>query len=438
MSRIIRGLLNQRKVARWNDTPKDLVILHCFGRDKTIPSGSPYVMKIDGKDPFGEKGKAPWVSLNGQHISDSEFIIAFLNREFNKDLNKEHPVEQLALGTAVRVMLEDQFSWGMALERFVFNPQEFRKVFGKNLVYDTAILTFGGYVAFKRAVAQGIGAHSREEIEGIEKDLAKTIAQFLASLVKQFGDSQILTMKNWCTDEMGEGNANVPQDVVILHTLPRGKPVPNPSPFAMKLETYLRMAKITYELDFENPWGAKGKTPWITLNGEHISDSQMIIERLRNERKIVIGNYSEEQRAVARAGIGLWRWNYSGGKGLEKIFDMPAYGIKLMFQNINKRLKETAWAQGIGRHSQEQVIEMTKEVLRNSSLILGNKKFLLGDEPCEEDCSFFGFLSMVKWAAPGSPHEKYFNEELENLNNYCNRMKERFWSDWDDCLAKPK
>ncbi|ODM93959.1 hypothetical protein Ocin01_12720 [Orchesella cincta] len=509
-------------------TPKDLVILHCFGRDKTIPSGSPYVMKvhtylrmtqipykIDGKDPFGEKGKAPWVSLNGQHISDSEFIIAFLNREFNKDLNKEHPVEQLALGTAVRVMLEDQFSWGMALERFVFNPQEFRKVFG-------------------------IGAHSREEIEGIVSKNLRAVSALLGdkkfilgerpcqddcAIFGQLGQAvwglpnsnyeklvhnELTNLRDYCFrikdlyypdwDQMtsrkrknslrtwvGENhgkialsiggiwvavkvvsklkeksvacraqkalkkwereNANVPQDVVILHTLPRGKPVPNPSPFAMKLETYLRMAKITYELDFENSWG-KGKTPWITLNGEHISDSQMIIERLRNERKIVIGNYSEEQRAVARAVrimmdecIGLWRWNYSGGKGLEKIFDMPAYGIKLMFQNINKRLKETAWAQGIGRHSQEQVIEMTKEVLRNSSLILGNKKFLLGDEPCEEDCSFFGFLSMVKWAAPGSPHEKYFNEELENLNNYCNRMKERFWT--TDCtinneLVSPK
>ncbi|CAL8096540.1 unnamed protein product [Orchesella dallaii] len=135
-------------------------------------------------------------------------------------------------------------------------------------------------------------------------------------------------------------------------------------------------------------------------------------------------------------GIGLWRWNYSGGKGLDKLFDMPTFSLKMMYKYINKRIQETAWAQGIGRHTQEQVIEMTKEVLRTSSLILGSKKFLLGDEPCKEDCSFFGFLAMVKWAAPGSPHGKYFNEELENLNNYCDRMKERFWKDWDSCLAK--
>ncbi|CAL8096548.1 unnamed protein product [Orchesella dallaii] len=156
--------------------------VHTYLRMTQIP------YKIDGKDPFGPKGKAPWISLNGEHVADSEFIIAYLNRKCNKDLNKEHSVDQLALGTAVRVMLEDQFSWGMALERFVFNPQEFRKVFGKNLLYDTIILTFGGSVAYKRAVAQGIGAHSREEIEGIVSKNLRAVSSLLGDKKYILGD----------------------------------------------------------------------------------------------------------------------------------------------------------------------------------------------------------------------------------------------------------
>ena len=38
------------------------------------------------------------------------------------------------------------------------------------------------------------------------------------------------------------------KNVVILHQFPRGKFVPNMSPYALKLETYLRMSGIPYEV----------------------------------------------------------------------------------------------------------------------------------------------------------------------------------------------
>ncbi|ODM89035.1 hypothetical protein Ocin01_17646 [Orchesella cincta] len=48
-----------------------------------------------------------------------------------------------------------------------------------------------------------------------------------------------------------------PKDKLILHTLWRCKPMPSISPFGLKLETYLRMAKIPYELDTKNPSGQR-------------------------------------------------------------------------------------------------------------------------------------------------------------------------------------
>jgi hypothetical protein len=39
-----------------------------------------------------------------------------------------------------------------------------------------------------------------------------------------------------------------PRDVVILHQLPRGLRAPSVSPFAVKLETFLRMTKIPYQV----------------------------------------------------------------------------------------------------------------------------------------------------------------------------------------------
>lgn len=40
------------------------------------------------------------------------------------------------------------------------------------------------------------------------------------------------------------------REKVILHTLWRCKTIPSMSPFAMKLETYLRMAQIPYEVNW--------------------------------------------------------------------------------------------------------------------------------------------------------------------------------------------
>ena len=39
-----------------------------------------------------------------------------------------------------------------------------------------------------------------------------------------------------------------PRDVVILHQVGRGPFSPSVSPFVMKMETYLRMAKIPYQV----------------------------------------------------------------------------------------------------------------------------------------------------------------------------------------------
>jgi hypothetical protein len=41
---------------------------------------------------------------------------------------------------------------------------------------------------------------------------------------------------------------NTPKDVVIIHGFPASKNAPNPSPFVLKLLTYLRMENIPYEV----------------------------------------------------------------------------------------------------------------------------------------------------------------------------------------------
>jgi hypothetical protein len=47
--------------------------------------------------------------------------------------------------------------------------------------------------------------------------------------------------------------------------------------------------------------------------------------------------------------------------------------------------------------------------LRSLSIFLGKKKYLLGDEPCEDDAAVFGELAQVLWCMPDSPYERALN-----------------------------
>lgn len=96
---------------------------------------------------------------------------------------------------------------------------------------------------------------------------------------------------------------NAGKDVVILHMLQRAKTRPNPSPFVMKLETFLKVSGIEYKADFTQPFSLKGKTPWITFNGVDYADSQFCIELLceKLEDKNIDKDLSAEEKAHSRA-----------------------------------------------------------------------------------------------------------------------------------------
>lgn len=136
--------------------------------------------------------------------------------------------------------------------------------------------------------------------------------------------------------------------------------------------------------DFEQPMGPKGKTPWITLNGKKIGDSQLCLEQLAETfHKDFSGRLSVEEKAVARAFqimaedhlywvMLVWRWIYNGGSSLPLIQTDLHFAVRYLRPVVVGRVKSQASAQGIGRHSQTQVMEMGLKDLRAISHFLGN------------------------------------------------------------------
>ena len=80
--------------------------------------------------------------------------------------------------------------------------------------------------------------------------------------------------------------------------------LPNTSPFCMKLETYLRMAKIPFEIvRVSDPRKCpKGKLPYIRDNETIISDSDFIINYLQQKYGDSLDNHlNQEEKAIALA-----------------------------------------------------------------------------------------------------------------------------------------
>src|SRR5688572_3624090 len=78
--------------------------------------------------------------------------------------------------------------------------------------------------------------------------------------------------------------------------------IPNLSPFCCKMETWLRLAQVPYEVvETRDPRVApRKKLPFIEDAGIRIADSSLIVEHLSRTRGVDLdGSMSAPQRAIA-------------------------------------------------------------------------------------------------------------------------------------------
>jgi len=241
--------------------------------------------------------------------------------------------------------------------------------------------------------------------------------------------------------------ANEKKDVVYLHQFPRASFGPNASPFCMKLETYLRMAKIPFEIVTDRRMSPKGKMPWIELNGEAVSDSSFCIERCNQVFCVDLDqNLSGEEKSICRAFKIMceehlyWclvhnRWNEQFDTLVRAYrVPLPFFIAKQFAKLIRRTLNKQLQGSGIGRHSSSEIHHLATEDIRSIALFLGpNKPFFMGMKMTEVDATIFAFISNYIWGPFDSP-EKEEALKWKNLEEYCQRMKKLFYPDWDKIL----
>lgn len=59
----------------------------------------------------GSKGKVPFITYNGEDVPDSDFIIQFLSKKLDKDLNKEFSPSDQGIARAFSKLVEESVVW---------------------------------------------------------------------------------------------------------------------------------------------------------------------------------------------------------------------------------------------------------------------------------------------------------------------------------------
>lgn len=236
------------------------------------------------------------------------------------------------------------------------------------------------------------------------------------------------------------------KDVVYLYQFPVCPSVRTISPFALKLETWLRMAEIKYENVFTMKFSSKGQIPYIELNGEEIPDSNIIICRLKAHFDVdPDAACSPTERAMGHAATGMVEHHLAHvGFYYRYGLNMPCFlrvlrlgeywGVPRMvanwgrFQPLATRFR--SYLQGIGRHEKAEIWQMSFQDLRALSDWLGNKPFFLGATPTTVDCVLFGHLAQFLYIDIGFPQRSYLEEECPNLVSLMARLRGRYWPRW--------
>jgi len=220
--------------------------------------------------------------------------------------------------------------------------------------------------------------------------------------------------------------------------------LPNASPFCMKMETYLRMVGLPFELVnsgdvFKAP---KHKLPYIDDDGVVVADTSFIIDYLKGRYGDPLdATLTARERALATAFQRLieenlyWavvhsRWIEDAGwaRTKEAFFGAMPPPLRWFVPTLARRgLRAEMRGHGMGRHSAAEIHTIGRRDLTAIADFLAEKPFMLGEQPTSLDATAHAFLANLIWAPVDSSLQRHA-QERPTLEAYCQRMKARYFA----------
>ena len=229
---------------------------------------------------------------------------------------------------------------------------------------------------------------------------------------------------------------------VQLHQFDIDWDLPNPSPFCLKLETWLRLAEIEYETV---PWvpGASptSKAPFVVVDGETIADSSTIVRELTARFGIQL---DAQLDPVQRAQAVLIRRTLEEHTYFALIRDrwlddtmwadyrqiigqtIPALVRTPVSAFLRRKVRSMVHAQGLGRLPQEEVWSRAIEDVDAVLALLGDSPYVFGDAPTSVDAVVYAFFALLIHPIGRGRLSEHCRKQPA-LTAYVERMAARVW-----------
>lgn len=204
------------------------------------------------------------------------------------------------------------------------------------------------------------------------------------------------------------------------------------------------MADIPYAVALGDPREApKGKVPWIADDDGVLGDSALIIEHLKTTHGDPLdGRLTPRQHALGHAirklveeslyFVSSWsKWAEDEGFEIysaELFAGMPKEALAYVPDMVRKRAIEKLAAQGIGRHSRDEIHAIGEQDVTAFGELLGTGPFLFGDQPTSYDASAFGVIGNLKDGPFPSPVRDRIRN-TPNIADYIDRIRQQYFGD---------
>ncbi|MDR3460996.1 MAG: glutathione S-transferase family protein [Beijerinckiaceae bacterium] len=230
--------------------------------------------------------------------------------------------------------------------------------------------------------------------------------------------------------------------MITLYTFGPYFGLPDGSPFVTKAMILLKMAGLAYREDRGGYAKApKGKLPYIDDEGVRVADTTFIRRHIETKYGFDFDDgLTPEQKATAWALERMcedhlyWavldaRWldETNFAKGPAHFFDaVPAPIRGLVARMIQRKMRKTLEAQGLGRHCQAEIESLGRADIEALAVLLGDKPYFFGETPKGGDATLGAFMLGLLTPVFVTPL-RATAENHGNLVAYAARIKARFF-----------
>jgi len=215
----------------------------------------------------------------------------------------------------------------------------------------------------------------------------------------------------------------------------------DPSPFCLKAETYLRLAKLPFEKRislaamFRAP---KKKLPYIVDDDDVIADSEFIIEHVKRKYHVWLDDWlTPTQIATAYAIRRMLEdgtyWVLIYGRWMEPnvwanykhvVFSGVPVPMRFAIAALAHRdYRRRCDGQGVLRYSPSEINQIGARDVETVATMLGENRYFFGEKLASIDAVIYGFLGNAYYA----PYQTDIKKSIISHGNfvaYLNRIRE--------------